>query len=72
MVRFRVLTIPYYLTWWVVADVSREIMYACENMAKMVCETSLLKSSDVRLKKASIASRFCCKCDLSTEEQHFT
>ena len=68
---FQIVEKPYYLTWWVVSDVSRENMYACENMARMVCETSLLKSSDVRLKKTSIASRFCCKCDLSSEETAF-
>ena len=65
---FQIVEKPYYLTWCVVSDVSRELIHACENMAKMVCEASLLKSSDVRLKKTSIASRFCCKCDLGIEE----
>ena len=50
------------------SDVSREHISKCENMAKMVCEASLLKTSDVRLKKKSIASRFCNKCDLGIEE----
>ena len=65
---FQVAEKPYYLTWWVISDISREHIPKCENMAKMVCDASLLKTSDVRLKKKSIASRFCNKCDHSTEE----
>ena len=36
--------------------------------AKMVCEASLLKASDARLRKKSVAGRFCDKCDLGIEE----
>ena len=65
---FKILEKPYYLTWWVIADVSRKQIAKCENMAKIVCDTSLLKTTDVRLKKKSIASRFCNRCEYSTEE----
>ena len=37
-------------------------------MARIVCDSSLLKTSDVRQKKASLASRFCNKCDLGIKE----
>ena len=65
---FRIVEKPYYLTWWVISDLSREHIDKCEIMAKMICEASLLKTADTRLKNRSLASRFCEKCDLSSEE----
>ena len=56
------------MTWWVISDLSREHIEKCEIMAKMVCEASLLKTADTRLKNRSLASRFCEKCDLGIEE----
>ena len=37
-------------------------------MAKFVCDASLLKADDVRLKKLNRSSRFCSYCDLSEED----
>ena len=65
---FQIIEKPYYLTWWVISDVSHEHMKQCEVMARLVCDTSLLKTTDIRMKKASLASRFCEKCDLGSEE----
>ena len=42
---FKIVEKPYYLTWWVISDVSRKQKAKCENMAKMVCDASLLKTS---------------------------
>ena len=64
---FQIIDKPYYLTWWVVSDVSHELMKQCEVMARLVCDTSLLKATDIRMKKSSLASRFCEKCDLGIE-----
>ena len=38
------------------------------DMARMVCDSSLLKSCNPKFKGLSLASRFFDKCDLSTEE----
>ena len=65
---FRIVEKPYYLTWWVISDLSREHIDKCEIMAKMICEASLLKTADTGLKNRSLASRFCEKCDLGSEE----
>ena len=65
---FQVIERPYYLTWWIISDISRAHMDLCEIMAKLVCEASLLKTDDTRLKSKSVASRFCDKCTLSCIE----
>ena len=65
---FQIIERPYYLTWWVMSDVSRNNMEQYEIMARLVCDSSLLKSTDVRLKKGSIASRFCENCTLGIEK----
>ena len=59
---------PTYLTWWVISDVSREQIEKCEIMPKMVCGACLLKASDTKLKKKTVAIRSCDKCDLGIEE----
>ena len=56
---FQVLAKPYYLTWWVMSDVSLSNMEQWEIMARLVCDTNLLRASDVRLKRLHIRSRFC-------------
>ena len=65
---FQVIDKPFYLTWWIISDISRAHIGICEKMAKMVCEASLLKKDDKRLKSKSVATRFCDKCTLSIEE----
>ena len=59
---------PYYLTWWLMADISRTCIEQYETMAQLVCDTSLLKACNLRYKKLTVASKFCDKCDLGIEE----
>ena len=33
----------HYLTWWYISDLFPYLMYACENMAKIVCNTLTIK-----------------------------
>ena len=40
----------------------------CENMARLICRASSLKSDDPLLKGASSHSRMCTNCDLGVEE----
>ena len=66
--KFQVLEKPYYLTWWVMSDVSRSNIMQCEIMARLVCDSSLLKAHHVKSRGTSHASRMCDKCDLGIEE----
>ena len=61
---FQVTGKAYYLTWWVLSDLRICSMEQSEIMARLVCDASLLKATDIRLKKHSIASKFCTQCDL--------
>ena len=54
---------PYYLTWWLMADISRTCIEQYETMAQLICDTSLLKACNLRYKKLTVASKFCDKCD---------
>ena len=65
---------PYYLIWWIISDKYPNQMRMCEKMAAIVTDSSLLKASDVRLKKKSFWSRTCVKCDLGIVEdaKHIT
>ena len=65
---FQVIEKPYYLTWWVMSDVSRFHIEQYEIMARLVCDCSLLKAHNVKYKGASFASKMCDKCDLGIEE----
>ena len=65
---YQVLEKPYYLTWWVMTDVSRYYIEQYEIMARLVCESSLLKAHNVRYKGTSFANRMCDKCDLGIVE----
>ena len=40
----------------------------CEIMASLVCDASLLKSTDYRLKKKTFSHKICNKCDLGILE----
>ena len=50
---------PSYLCWWKIADYNHNLMKCCEMMVRLVSHSSLLKTDDVRLKRSSVASRFC-------------
>ena len=41
---FKIIEKPYYLTWWVMSDVSRSYIEQYEIMARLVCDSSLLKA----------------------------
>ena len=43
---------PYYLIWWIISDKYPNQMRMCEKMAAIVTDSSLLKASDVRLRKS--------------------
>ena len=55
-----------YVIWWQIADKSPQLMRDCETMVKLICHASLLKIDDVRLKRLTIANRFCTLCDLGS------
>ena len=40
-----------------------QLLRMCENIAKVVCRSTLLKSDDYRLKSLTPSHRFCNKCD---------
>ena len=52
---------PFYLTWWIMSDLRLCPINQCEAMAKMVCDASLLKAHNLRLRNRPLASRFCNK-----------
>ena len=47
---YRVIDKPCYLIWWILSDRLPGITGNCEIMAKLVCNASLLKDHDYRLK----------------------
>ena len=53
-----------YLIWWQISDSRPDLMQICENMAKLVCKTSLLKADDYRLKRELPGAKRCSACDL--------
>ena len=52
-----------YLIWWKLSDLKPELMRQCEDMAKLVCNTSYLKSNDPRLKGSQPTEKMCVLCD---------
>ena len=65
---FEITEKPYYLIWWILADLFPEKTYMCEIMASLVCDTSLLRSTDYRLKRKTLNSKMCDKCSLGILE----
>ena len=49
-------------------DLSRDNIEQYETMARLVCDANRLMASDARLKGATIASKFCVRCDLGIQE----
>ena len=68
---FNVTDKPYYLVWWILADLYPTKLGMCETMAALVCDTCLLKSTDYRLKKKSFSEKICTKCKYSVLESIF-
>ena len=65
---YQIIDKPYYLTWWVMSDVSRYYIEQYEIMARLVCDSSLLKAHNVRYKGTSFANRMCENCYLGCVE----
>ena len=59
---------PYYLVWWILSDLFPNKTAICEIMASLVCDTSLLKANDYRLKKKSYSQKICTRCQLGILE----
>ena len=65
---FRIIDRPYFLTWWIISDWIPSMTGDCEIMAKLVCNTSLLKDSDYRLQNLSFSNKVCTECYLGIRE----
>ena len=65
---FEITDRPYYLVWWILADLHPSRMRMCETMARLVCDAGLLIATDYRLKGKSFSSKICGKCDLGILE----
>ena len=63
---FKVTGKPYYLVWWILADLFHKKIRMCEEMATLACETGLLKKTiDYRLKRMTFSNKVSTNCDLS-------
>ena len=58
----------WYLTWWALSNKFPNIIHICENLARIICHSSLLKCDDIRLKSLPPVSRICTLCDLYAVE----
>ena len=65
---FEITDKPYYLVWWILADMFPRKTSMCEIMAALVCDTSILINSDYRIKKKSFSHKICTRCDLGIIE----
>ena len=61
---FKIIENAYYLIWWHISDCMPNKTKMCEILASIVCDTSLLKATDYRLKKKSIGYKMCDRCEL--------
>ena len=52
-----------YLEWWNIADLRPDLMRQCEDVTKLICGASDLKSDDPRLKSARPTEKMCVLCD---------
>ena len=62
---FDIVSKPYYLIWWLIADLFPKRTRMCEIMSSLGCDTSLLKATDYR---KSFSHRVYARCDLGIEE----
>ena len=65
---YNVMDGTYYLVWWIISDTKPEMISICEDMARIVCDTSLLKTNDYRLKGKTYGAKMCTRCDLGILE----
>ena len=59
---------PRYLTWWFMSDIWPNKMRMCDDMARIVCRVSKLKSDDPEYKRLPFGSRSCKLCEGFAEE----
>ena len=65
---FKVIDRPFYLIWWIIPDLMPYLTNNCEIMSKLVCNASLLKEHDYRLKRKSFSHKVCNLCDVGIRE----
>ena len=65
---FKTTANPRYLIWWHLSDLFPSMIKICEDMTKMVCGTSNLKSDNPKLKRETYSNRTCMLCDFGIEE----
>ena len=65
---FKVIDRSYILNWWILSDLIPDIISNCEVMSKLICNSSLLKDHDYRLKKQSFSHKICTQCMLGIRE----
>ena len=70
---YEIIDKPFLLNWWILSDLMPHIIGDCELMAKLVCNTSLLRDHDYRLKNLSFSHKVCIQCPLGIREDlmHF-
>ena len=61
---FEIMNGPYYLVWWMIADIMPKHVRMCEKMPAMSCNKSLLKATDYHLKGNTFWYKVCDRCDL--------
>ena len=67
----RVLPETGYLCWWQMADYNQGLMRMCENLVKIICRASKLKSDDPSLKGALYSVKACELCESYAPEDIF-
>ena len=65
---FRIIERPFYLIWWIIADLLPNLSGNCEIMARLICNASLLKDHDYRLKRKSFSHKVCNLCYLGIRD----
>ena len=65
---YRIIERPFFLSWWIISDLIPARISDCEIMSKLVCNSSLLKDSDYRLKNLSFSHKICIECCLGISE----
>ena len=68
IILFNMVENAYYLVWWLISDMMPERMNMCELLAAIVCDTSLIKATDYRLKKKTFRFKMRNMCDLGILE----
>ena len=67
----KVCTNSRYLIWWQLADEYHWTISNCEIMVEILCQASLHKIDDVRLKSLPMSSASCTLCDLGCIDDAF-